>query len=123
MHFSKNEYILNTLIWFLFLEHLKTTLLWPKRERRSMYPMQSSIGQGKPVERSQFSLHHSWTTLSSCEKRGKQFLGFAKSAKIIDDTSRFLSLKFPPLLRLSRSEVFDKADIKGNFSKRQTTQI
>uniref|UniRef100_K1Q4Z5 Uncharacterized protein n=1 Tax=Magallana gigas TaxID=29159 RepID=K1Q4Z5_MAGGI len=28
----------------------------------------------------------------------------------------FLSLKFPPLLRPSRSEVFDEADIKGIFT-------
>lgn len=70
---------------------------------------------GKPVERSPFCLHHSWTTLSSCENRWKKFHGFAKSAKVIVDTSNFLALKFPPLLRLSRSEVFDKPDIKGNL--------
>lgn len=115
--FSKNEYILDTLVWFLFLEHLKTTPPWPReRERRSMYPPQSSPGQGKPVARSPFCLHHSCTTLSSCEKRWKKFHGLAKSTKVIDDTSSFLSLKFPPLLRLSRSEVFDEADIKRNFT-------
>lgn len=81
-----------------------------------MFPLQPSTGHGKPVGRSPFCLHHSCTTLSSCENRWKKFLGLAKSLKVIDDTSSFLSLKFPPLLRPSRSEVFDEADIKGIFT-------
>lgn len=36
----------------------------------------------------------------------------SQSAKVMDDTSRFLSLKLLPLLRLSRFEVIDKADIR-----------
>lgn len=35
----------------------------------------------------------------------------SQSAKVMDDTSRFLSPKLLPLLRLSRFEVIDKADI------------
>lgn len=81
-----------------------------------MFPLQSSTGHGEPVGRSPFCLHHSCTTLSSCENRWKKFLGLAKSPKVIDDTSSFLSLKFPPLLRPSRSEVFDEADIKWIFT-------
>lgn len=112
--FSKNEYILDTLVWFLFLEHLKTTPPWPReRGRRSMYPLQWSTWQGKPVARGPFCLHHSCTTLSSCENRWKKW---AKSPKVIDDTSSFPSLKSPPLLQPSRSKVFDKAIIKGNFT-------
>lgn len=36
----------------------------------------------------------------------------SQSAKVMDDTSRFLSPKLLPLLRLSRFEVIDKADIR-----------
>lgn len=36
----------------------------------------------------------------------------SQSAKVMDDTSRFLSPKLLPLLRLSRFEVINKADIR-----------
>ena len=62
--------------------------------------------------------------MSSWEKICKIFHGFTNSAKVIDSTSDFVSLKFPQLLRLSRSNESDKADIVVNllFSKQETTQ-
>ena len=53
--FSIQGCTLDDLVWFLLLEHLKTTPPWPReRERRTISPLQPSTGQGKPVESSPF---------------------------------------------------------------------
>ena len=122
--FSIQGCILDDLVWFFLLERLKTTPPWPReRERRVISSLQSSTGQGKPVESSPFCLHHSWTMVSSFKKYVKKIPGFTNSAKVRDSSSDFLSIKFPLLLRLSRSDESDKADIVVNllFSKQQTT--
>lgn len=47
----------------------------------------------------------------------------SQSAKVMDDTSRFLSLKLLPLLRLSRFEVIDKADIRWWHHQKKIDQF
>ena len=88
--FSKKECALDDLVWFLLLEHLKTTPPWPREmERRTISPLQPSTGQGKPIERSPFCLHHWCTIVASWKKIWKKFHGFTKSAKVMDSTSDF----------------------------------
>lgn len=82
--FLKNKYVLDTLVWLLFLEHTKTT---------------HSVG----TIRGQHYHLVSKDETNSMDSR---------SAKVMDDTSRFLSPKLLPLLQLSRFEVIDKADIR-----------
>ena len=60
--FSIQGCTLDDLVWFILLEHLKTTPPWPReRERSTISPLQPSTGQGKLVESSPFCLHHYWT--------------------------------------------------------------
>ena len=107
--FSIQGCTLDDLVWFRLLEHLKTSPPWLReRERRTISSLQSSSGQGKPVESSPFCLHHSWTMVSSWEKN-------MKGSKVRDSSSDFLSIKFPLLRRLSRSYESDKADIVVNL--------
>lgn len=47
----------------------------------------------------------------------------SQSAKVMDDTSRFLSPKLLPLLRLSRFEVIDKADIRWWHHQKKVDQF
>lgn len=108
--FLKNKYVLDTLVWLLFLEHPKTSPPWPrKREHKS--PCNHPLNRKNMLKES-----HSVGTI-----RGQHYHLVWKdetksmdsqSAKVMDDTSRFLSLKLLPLLRLSRFEVIDKADIR-----------
>ena len=118
--FSIQGCTVDDLVWYLLLEHLKTTPPWPReRERRTISPLQPSTGQGKPVESSPF-LDNGVILRKICKKK---IHGFTNSAKVRDSSSDFLSIKFPLLLRLSRSDESDKADIVVNllFSKQQTT--
>lgn len=47
----------------------------------------------------------------------------SQSAKVMDDTSRFLSPKLLPLLRLSWFEVIDKADIRWWHHQKKVDQF
>lgn len=75
--FLKNKYVLDTVVWLLFLEHPKTSPPWPRKREPS--PLQSSTEQEKHVERIPFCRHHSWTTPSSCVKRWNKIHGFSVS--------------------------------------------
>lgn len=93
--FLKNKYVLDTLVWLLFLEHPKTT---------------HSVG----IIRGQ---HYHLVSKDETNSMDSQ------SAKVMDDTSRFLSQKLLPLLRLSRFEVIDKADIRWWHYQKKVDQF
>lgn len=93
--FLKNKYVLDTLVWLLFLEHPKTT---------------HSVG----IIRGQ---HYHLVSKDETNSMDSQ------SAKVMDDTSRFLSPKLLPLLRLSRFEVIDKADIRWWHHQKKVDQF
>ena len=118
--FSIQGCTLDDLVWFLLLEHLKTTPPWPReRERRTISPLQPSTGQGKPVESSPF-LDNGVILRKICKKKNPWIYKLCKSEGFFVG---FVSIKYPLLRRLSRSDESDKADIVVNllFSKQQTT--
>lgn len=93
--FLKNKYVLDTLVWLLFLEHPKTT---------------HSVGTIR-------GQHYHLVSKDETNSMDSQ------SAKVMDDTSRFLSPKLLPLQRLSRFEVIDKADIRWWHHQKKVDQF